>query len=180
MSNQSVNENMNSSDVSKKVEPIHPLSDKWTLWAHLPHDTNWSLDSYSVIHNFDTVEDTIALCETLPEKMVRNCMLFLMKENIKPTWEDPSNRDGGCFSYKINNKCVGETWKTIFYHVVGRSISNNKAFTNSVNGITISPKKNFCIIKVWLNNCKYQNPDFIKVRNLSNQACLFKKHNPEH
>ena len=180
MSINHVTKKMDSSEVSSESEQFHPLSDKWTLWAHLPHDTNWSLDSYSSIYSFGTIEETITLCETLPEKMIKNCMLFLMKENIKPTWEDPSNRDGGCFSYKINNKNVNETWKTIFYNVVGRSISNNKAFSKSVNGITISPKKNFCIIKVWLNTCQYQNPDFIKVRNLTNQACLFKKHNPEH
>ena len=141
MSNQSVNENMNSSDVSKKVEPIHPLSDKWTLWAHLPHDTNWSIDSYSQIFTFSTIEESIALCETLPEKMVKNCMLFLMKENVKPTWEDPANRSGGCFSYKINNKQVSEIWKSMFYHVIGNSISNNKQFIKSVNGITIYKKK---------------------------------------
>lgn len=171
---------MNSSDVSTKVEPIHILSDKWTLWAHLPHDTNWSMDSYTKICTFSSIEESIALCETLPEQMVRNCMLFLMKENIKPTWEDPKNRAGGCFSYKIANKQVGDTWKTMFYHVIGNSISNNKQFIKSVNGITISPKKNFCIIKVWLNNANYQNPDFIRVKNLTSQACLFKKHCPEH
>ena len=70
-------------------------------------------------------------------------------------------------SSKTFDKNVSETWKTMFYNVIGRSISNNKAFSKSVNGITISPKKNFCIIKVWLNSCQYQNPDFIKVRNLN-------------
>ena len=76
---------MNSSDVSTEAEPIHLLSDKWTLWAHLPHDTNWSIDSYTQIATIASIEESIALCETLPEKMVKNCMLFLMKENIKPT-----------------------------------------------------------------------------------------------
>ena len=73
---------MNSSDVLPEIDQIHPLSDKWTLWAHLPHDTNWSIDSYSKIHTIENMEESIVLCETLPEKMVKNCMLFLMKENI--------------------------------------------------------------------------------------------------
>ena len=25
------------------------LSDNWVLWAHLPHDTDWSLESYKNI-----------------------------------------------------------------------------------------------------------------------------------
>ena len=27
-------------------EHRHLLSDKWVLWAHLPHDTDWTLKSY--------------------------------------------------------------------------------------------------------------------------------------
>ena len=159
----------------------HNLNGKWNLYYHLPNNTEWDLSSYSkIVTSIDTLETVVSVNEKLTDNVVKNCMLFLMKESIKPTWEDPANRDGGCFSYKINNKNVSETWKTMFYNVIGRSISNNKAFSKSVNGITISPKKNFCIIKVWLNSCQYQNPDFIKVRNLTNQACLFKKHNPEH
>ena len=37
-------------------EMTHPLYDKWVLWAHLPHDTDWSLKSYkkimTVTHQF--------------------------------------------------------------------------------------------------------------------------------
>ena len=50
----------------------HQLSDKWTLWAHLPHDTDWSINSYKVIYNMNTVEGTIAIIETLPEVLLKN------------------------------------------------------------------------------------------------------------
>ena len=33
-------------------------------------------------------------------------MLFVMRNGINPMWEDPKNKDGGCFSYKISNKNV--------------------------------------------------------------------------
>ena len=39
----------------------NPLYDKWVLWAHLPHDTDWSLNSYKNIMEIDTVEGMIAL-----------------------------------------------------------------------------------------------------------------------
>ena len=66
----------------------HLLSDKWILWAHLPHDTDWSLKSYIKIVELDSVEKVISLCNSIPEKMIKNCMLFLMRKNINPTWED--------------------------------------------------------------------------------------------
>jgi hypothetical protein len=161
---------------------IHLLKCKWILWAHLPHDTDWSVKSYKSIYKFETVEDTIAITETLPEMLVKNCMLFIMKEGISPVWEDPKNRDGGCFSYKVSNKNVYEVWKDLTYILVGESFSNNNTFVNNITGITISPKKNFCIIKIWMTNCLFQNPSLVttEINGISSQGCLFKKHTPEY
>jgi len=171
-----------SSSNLSSAETYHELSDKWTLWAHLPHDTDWSITSYIPISTFTTVEDTIAVTETLPSVMVENCMLFMMKEGIKPTWEDTRNRNGGCFSYKVTNKHVHKAWKDLTYVVAGASISKNPGFVNCVNGITISPKKNFCIIKIWMSDCNNQNPQVVttELKLLSPQGCLFKKHTPEY
>ena len=116
---------------------IHKLYDNWTLWAHLPHDTDWSFKSYKQIITFDNVEAIIATCETLPEKMINNCMLFLMREGITPIWEDVRNRNGGCFSYKVSNKDVQDCWRQLTYSVVGNSISSNKALLPVVNGFLV-------------------------------------------
>lgn len=159
----------------------HPLSSKWTLWAHLPHDTDWSLKSYIKIYNFDTMEQAISITESLPPKLVMNCMMFLMREGIMPIWEDVRNRNGGCFSYKVSNKDVYQCWRQLTYVLVGNSISNNTSILPVVNGITISPKKNFCVVKVWLSNCEYQNASVINdVVGIQAHGCLFKKQTPEY
>ena len=54
------------------------LTDKWSFFAHLPHDTDWSLNSYKKIYTVETVEETIGILETMPDILVKNCMLFLM------------------------------------------------------------------------------------------------------
>jgi hypothetical protein len=161
---------------------FHNLNDEWKLWAHLPHDTDWSINSYKHVFTFRTVEDTIAITESLPEVLVNNCMLFVMKTGIAPIWEDVCNRDGGCFSYKILNKNVYKVWKELTYTLAGGSISTNPEFVKNVTGITISPKKKFCIIKIWMTNCKFQNPATITsdVEWIVPQGCLFKKHTPEY
>jgi len=163
-------------------EIVHNLRRKWNLWAHLPHDTDWSLKSYKPIFKFTSAEDTIAICETLPDILVKNCMLFVMRDGISPMWEDVNNRDGGCFSYKISNKCVYEVWRELTYILVGETISSNSSFVDNVTGITISPKKNFCVIKIWLANCDFQDPNIVAndIKGISAQGCLFKKHNPEY
>ena len=161
--------------------PHHKLSSGWTLWGHLPHDTDWSLKSYIKLYDFNTVEQTVSVTEMLPPKLVMNCMLFLMREGITPIWEDVRNRNGGCFSYKVSNKDVHDCWRQLTYVLVGNSISSNKALLPAVNGITISPKKNFCIVKIWLANCKFQNAAVIsEVVGITPHGCLFKKHTPEY
>jgi len=173
---------METATSSSNSETYHNLNDRWTLWAHLPHNTDWSIKSYIPISTFTTVEETIAVTETVPAILVENCMLFMMKEGIKPTWEDPKNRNGGCFSYKVSNKLVYKVWKELTYVVAGSSISKNMNFVNCVTGITISPKKNFCIIKIWMTDCNNQNPLIVTndIKGLSPQGCLFKKHVPEY
>ena len=160
----------------------HKLRDNWTLWAHLPHDTDWTPKSYKNIFTMTSVEEAITITETLPEILVKNCMLFIMREGIKPIWEDAKNRNGGCFSYKVINKNVYDVWREFTYALVGDTISTNESFVASVNGITISPKKNFCIIKIWMSNCSFQNPDIItnQFNGLDSHGCLFKKHTPEY
>ncbi len=159
---------------SKKEQP---LSATWNLWAHLPHDTNWELDSYKKIGQMRTVEDAVAMTEFLPDIMIQNCMLFVMRDKINPTWEDPLNREGGCFSYKVVNKHVPSVWRKLTYALLGNTLTNRGIINNTFNGITISPKRNFCIIKIWTAGCLYQNPDIIlPIEHLSSQGCLFKKH----
>jgi len=104
-------------------------------------------------------------------------MLFIMKRGIKPTWEDELNKNGGCFSYKINNKSVINVWKNLTYSLMGEDISEDDGLRDNINGITISPKKNFCVIKIWLKTCEYENSDIINHNvGLNSQGCIFKKH----
>ena len=164
-----------------RATPTHPLIGKWDLYYHLPHDKSWDLASYKVIMNcIDTAEKTVAINESLSENVVKFSMLFAMRSGITPQWEDPKNRTGGCFSFKVINKQVFEVWKALFYAMCGETLCINKQHSKLVNGITISPKRNFCIVKIWLENCSLQDPNIvIDIPNLQKQGCLFKKHAPE-
>ena len=155
----------------------HILYDNWVLWAHLPHDTDWSLRSYNKIVEFNSVEKVISCMNTVPNQMVKNCMLFLMRKGINPTWEDPKNMDGGCFSFKVANNDVFKTWTKLSYLLTGETLSNNHRLQKKITGITISPKKTFCILKIWLETLEHQNPkELHMVEGINIAGCLFKKH----
>jgi translation initiation factor 4E len=168
-------------DTVSTPSQLHTLHDKWNMYYHLPDNKSWDLASYTVLMgSIDNAEAVIALASKLHDNAIRNCMLFVMRDGITPMWEDKQNRDGGCFSYKVSNKFVPEVWKNLFYCLSGESLCNKYEHNAYVNGITISPKKNFCIIKIWLSNTKLQDPGcIINIPNLLKQGCLFKKHLPE-
>lgn len=172
----------NNNNIEKNIKDTYNLlENKWNLWSHLPHDDDWSEKSYKKIYKFNYVEDVITIINIIPEIIVNNSCLFIMKENIFPMWEDKMNRQGGCFSYRVSNKFVYQTWKELVYVLTGNTISDNENFVLSVNGISISPKKHFCVIKIWMKTCDFQNPQVItnQIKSLIPQSALFKIHVPE-
>ena len=168
-------------DNTKIQQTFHSLETSWTLWIHLPN-VQWSLSSCLKVDTFTNVENCIALSESLSDGIIKSCMMFIMRENIMPQWEHPRNRDGGYFSFKVLNKNVCQVWKDLTYVLIGNTLSTNNDFLRDISGITISPKKNFCIIKVWMTNCNHQNASVVtqEIRGLTSQGCIFKKHAPEY
>ena len=157
--------------------PRIPLLDKWVLYAHLPNDTAWTLESYRHVLGFNALEEGVALARGLPDITVKKCMLFLMRSNVEPRWEDPLNKDGGCFSFKVANKQVVQGWRNLMYSAIGETVFDIEQLNSAMTGITISPKKSFSIIKVWLRDCKNQDPKTMNaVAGLSLEGCIFKRH----
>ena len=156
------------------------LNNDWTFYLHL-HDTKeWNFESYIKILTFDTVEHAILLNDEITYDLIKKSMMFLMKKNIKPMWEDEANKNGGCFSYKVLNKHIEQVWKNVFFNLIGKSIIKNKTYYSKINGITLSPKKKFCILKIWMSDCNLKDPEiFEEINYLTNEGCLFKKHCPE-
>jgi hypothetical protein len=167
--------------MSNSTPPQNALIGKWDLYYHLPHDSNWDLSGFKyIMSDIDTTEKLVAINEYLPDIIVKYCMLFVMRKGITPMWEDPKNRKGGCFSFKVLNTNVQVVWKSLLYAMCGETLCVNKKYNSNINGITISPKKKFCIIKIWLSDCSLQDPNIlINITGLIKQGCLFKKHEPE-
>ena len=136
------------------INSFHMLKNKWTMWAHLPHDTDWTQKSYKKIYTVSSVEETIAITDTLPKELVQKCMLFLMKDGIMPMWEDPGNSNGGYWSFKVSRKNSNDVWKKLTAGFVGNSLTDDSKNMNCITGISISPKISNCVMKIWNNNYK--------------------------
>lgn len=156
---------------------MNELSDTWNLYIHYPDDVNWDLSSYRVLYTFNRLEEVIALLNVIEQDLYSKCMFFLMRDDIKPTWEDPANVKGGGFSYKIENKNIKRIWQIICYQAVGETLFKDTNYSKNINGITLSPKKNFSVIKIWTKDCTITNPGEINYYDIFiDNGCLFKKH----
>ncbi|MBA42988.1 MAG: hypothetical protein CMF62_03135 [Magnetococcales bacterium] len=124
----------------------HKLSSKWVLWCHTLEDRNWNVDSYKKLFTISTISDFWSVFNNLEAIGVNVAHLFLMREGINPTWEDPANRAGGVCSFKVEMKDSEKIILDIAVYLALEKLSDNK---NDINGLSISPKNNWGIIKIW-------------------------------
>jgi hypothetical protein len=153
------------------------LGTKWSFYIHLHNVSDWTFESYHKIMEINSVEDAILINDKIDIELIKKTIIFVMKDNIKPMWEDENNKNGGGFSFKVHNKTVEQVWKKIYYRLIGDSLTTNTQVSKNICGISLSPKKSFCIIKIWMKDCKFINPVvFFPIDDAMKTECLFKKH----
>jgi translation initiation factor 4E len=159
-------------------EEQQPFEASWVIWAHSPRNNNWNDTSCSKLATIATVEQAIAINALIPADVVTKCMLFVMRDGVAPLYEDPANANGGAFSYRVSNHDVPTAWSNVCYALMGETLATTPELMAEITGVTISPKKNFCIIKIWTRSLTHTNAQHVapNIRQLNSNSCLFKPH----
>ena len=137
------------------MKPIS-LNTPWNLWYHSIEDKSWTKSSYKHIFTLHNLYDLQGIREIIQQRHLQNGMFFLMRDDIFPTWEDPDNREGCCVSYKVPGGVLKEHWDNIVDRILTEDILLNTDDTELLNGVSIAPKKEFNIIKVWMRTSQTQ------------------------
>ena len=140
----------------------YSLNTKWCLWFHSLNNTSWNKNSYKLLLKLSNIYDLKILNDIILKNHLQNGMFFIMRENIFPTWEDPENRNGSCVSYKISGNSLHDDWCFMVNNIVTEDILINSKDYNGINGLSISPKKEFNILKIWLRE-NYENKSIKKI-----------------
>jgi|SaaInlStandDraft_1057018.scaffolds.fasta_scaffold320459_1 hypothetical protein len=140
----------------------------WQLWYHHYKD-DWTIKGYRKIYKINSIKSFWELYNNWNKiGGLLSKQFFIMKENITPLWEDKMNKNGGCWSLKININIAKEMWEYLSVLLVTNNLYNN----DNINGLSICLKKNnICVIKIWI---KEISNDI----NLLNKN-IFNKYNPE-
>jgi Eukaryotic initiation factor 4E len=142
------------------------LNDVWTMYFHDPNDSDWTTSSYINIGNISTIDD-FWNHETHFQDQIHKGMFFLMREHVFPYWDDPSNINGGCFSIKVLKEDMGAFWKDVCMKLLGELlVKEGNASWDVINGISTSPKKHFCIVKIWTKDASLSSIDTKKIFNI--------------
>jgi translation initiation factor 4E len=151
------------------------LNDVWSLYFHDPYDMNWDGNSYKFISTISSVEDFTNIYKTFNDLWSRG-MFFIMREHITPRWEDENNRDGGCFSFKILKNDLESKWFEICSMILGESLGINDIVSENINGISISPKKNYHIVRIWIKNNNKTKKEFYNFNIPNYSTLMYKTH----
>ena len=125
------------------------LKYKYNLWSHDIYNKNWNIDSYNKICQIDNISDFWKLFNNFNKMNIRVMHFFFMKEGTEPVWEHESNRSGGVCSFKIEINKALSLWEDLNSRMACNCLTND-AF--DINGISISPKNNWAILKIWNRN----------------------------
>jgi len=156
------------------------LKNEWDIWFHSINDNNWDKSSYKKIYTINNLFDFQYIKTNFQQDHYQNGMFFCMKENIFPNWEDPDNRNGGCLSFKIPSTEIIKEWSDLLLTIISEKLVSLE-YSDEINGISISPKKEFNIIKIWFKNSTFDYKKEIEEYSLITfNNALYKKHEISH
>lgn len=155
--------------------------DDFVVWYHSITDSSWEKESY------------INLCEGLENKCVNTLgdlnkiytaydknvsagMFFLMRKGVLPQWEDPSNINGGYWSFKVQKKSANEVWLQLTSAFVGNTLLKDAKMSGEITGISVSPKISNCVMKIWNGDSKMCSKDIFtdKIKFLEPSGLMYK------
>jgi hypothetical protein len=118
----------------------------WTLYFHSPQETKWTLNTFVSLGSMKTWYQFWSIVEALQSESFSDGMFFLMRDPSPPLWESHHHIRGGCYSFRCQKKDAAEVYIT---YVIASMLNVVSSPENRINGLSISPKRGFNIIKVW-------------------------------
>ena len=93
--------------------------------------------------------------------------------------QDKNNKNGGCWSFKVNDNLAQDLWNDLSLYLVTENLSSIK---NDIVGLSACLKKNnFSVIKIWNKNSENNNINLLS-KNILNKwglDIIYIAHMPE-
>lgn len=131
------------------------LNSSWSVYIHDEQSrkiNDWSEQSYKHLYIIDNIGSFWRFMNNFHMMDKINNQIFIMRNKIKPTWEDNNNKHGGICSIKIDCIIHNNIDMSVIIMTIISMLIMNETFiknNNEINGISYSIKKWSVFIKVW-------------------------------
>lgn len=152
------------------------LENECKFYFHDPNNSNWDIKSYILVETIKTVEDWVQVFRSFKDVWNKG-MFFLMKGTVQPIWEDEYNKHGGCMSFKLWKTEVNDCWLELTGKLITNTLLKNteKSYVK-ISGVSISPKKNYCIVRIWLFDNELNDSDEYNIAIPTYSKMIYKSH----
>lgn len=132
--------------LSDEMNLSHP---KYTLWYHNPNENLFTESTFTKVLDINKPEELFAMHKLLilNQKILLNGLFYIMKDNIKPVWNNKHHINGGSLSWKIDRHLSVKYWENLVALFISGNFNHLEKY--KVTGISINPKKNCNILKIW-------------------------------
>lgn len=159
--------------------PTHAIgSGPWTFYFHESDDKSWDLASYKKIHAAGSWEGLGTLLREMGPTRIMGGVLKVMRGDTSPLLENKCNIRGGAYCLKIPRRTAVEVF-TRYLAAAAAECATTDPAANPIVGVTISPKRGFCIIKIWNRDAaKHNSPAEIAILHpdVRTEEILYRNH----
>jgi hypothetical protein len=161
------------------------LNTQYTVWVHRNDCNDWTESSYKSVYVIDSIGTFWKFFNNFHMLNKEENQFFIMKDKIKPIWEDNNNRIGGCYSMKLDcydkngkDDLASEVMISLCILIMNESLVPENGM---INGISYSIKNRSVLIKIWTRNFNYNMEEkfpkglLSKFNNIVKNRVLYKK-----
>lgn len=150
------------------------LDSQWTLYYHDVNNDDFSRDTFRKVCKYSTIGEMLFMINKLTT--FQSGMFFIMRDDTSPLFKDPENINGGMWTYKIPKKDSDNIFKNLVVATSMEVLTKDPSQMPQINGLSVSPKINNLVIKIWSNNPTEKDPErlFTHIEGLDHNTARFK------
>ena len=160
----------------------YKTNSQWCLWFHSLNNEKWTKRSYKNLFKINNLFDYHFLKKTFEKQHLQNGMFFVMIDIFFQHGKILIIALEDVISYKVDSDNILDSWNKLLLFLISENIVVNLDLFSEINGISIAPKKEFNIIKIWIRNDKLNYKNLVKDINpyFEIEKSLYKKHELEY
>ncbi len=119
---------------------------------------------FRTIHGFWKCFNSLQSASVIPNLQYKDSV-HLFRENIKPEWEDESNKYGGEIVFKCSEKDSPLLWQETTMAIVGEQLADVLEDNDIICGITISKRLKAYVFQIWNKKAFQSDTEHEKILN---------------